>query len=200
MRCCRWSSCVLSTRHNVCPSCTLYYGYILRRQGCVRENSGCTRCFRDHGDLIHLLWHCPKLHLYWTGVIATINKLFQVNISNDPKLCISGILDGLPIEDNPKQAIPQALFQVRILRGWKATEPPILKEWINQMGVTLHLEKYIFQHRGQPDKFEAVWSSLLNTPGLSLVDLILDRLQYFFKFPHQYSVGGFDCTRSIVKL
>lgn len=30
----------------------------------LRENSECTRCSRDHGDLIHQLWCCPKLHLY----------------------------------------------------------------------------------------------------------------------------------------
>lgn len=99
-------------------------------------------------------------------------------IPNDLKQYILGILDGLPIDNNPKQAIPRALFQARILilRGCKATEPPTVKEWINQMGVTLHLKKYIFQHRGRPGKFGALWSSWLNTPGLSPVVPILDRL------------------------
>ena len=27
-------------------------------------DDNCPRCVRDRGDLIHLLWRCPKLHLY----------------------------------------------------------------------------------------------------------------------------------------
>lgn len=41
--------------------------YGLFRMG-VRPDSNCPRCARDHGDLIYLLWRCPKLYLFWTGV------------------------------------------------------------------------------------------------------------------------------------
>ena len=33
----------------------------------VRDDPSCSRCMRD---LTHLLWHCPKLHVYWTEVIG----------------------------------------------------------------------------------------------------------------------------------
>lgn len=104
----------------------------------IREDSDCPQCSKDHE-----LRRCPKLHLYWKGVVATINRVFQINIPLDPKLCILCILDDLPVEDDPKQAITRALFQARklILRGWKVTEPPTLKEWVTQMGATLRLEK-----------------------------------------------------------
>lgn len=106
----------------------------------------CTRCSRDHGDLIHLLWRCPKLHLYCSGVLSTINKVFQVTVPADPKNCILGILDEFIIEDHSKLAIARALFQTHllILRHWKTVEPPTLKERIPQMGNTLWLEKYIY--------------------------------------------------------
>lgn len=39
----------------------------------MSENPTCTRCSRVHGDLMHFLWGCPKLYLYWKLVIATIN-------------------------------------------------------------------------------------------------------------------------------
>lgn len=114
----------------------------------VQADSNCPRCARDHGDLIYLLWRCPRLHLYWSGVIATINRVYQTTIPADPKPCILGMIDDIPIEDNFKQAIARALFQARklILRRWKVIEPPTLKEWIAQMGDTIRLEKYIFQH------------------------------------------------------
>lgn len=54
----------------------------LHRMG-ISESADCTRCARDHGDLIHLLWRCPKLHLYWRGVLTTINKVFLVNVPQD---------------------------------------------------------------------------------------------------------------------
>lgn len=67
----------------------------------VRDDSVCTRCSRDHGDLIHLLWRYPKLHLYCTR--GTINK---VNIPTDPKPCLLGILDELPIEKLLNRLLP----------------------------------------------------------------------------------------------
>lgn len=42
----------------------------------LRPTLLCTRCKRDHGDLIHLLWRCPKIHSYWKGVVDTINRIF----------------------------------------------------------------------------------------------------------------------------
>lgn len=39
----------------------------------VRDDPSYTRCIRDHGDLIHLLWRCPKLHIYWKQVMGIIN-------------------------------------------------------------------------------------------------------------------------------
>lgn len=143
----------------------------------VRDDPLCTRCSRDHGDLIHLLLRWPKLHLYW-AVADTITRSFQVTIPIDSRPCILGILDDIPIKEKPKQAIARAFFQVgkHILRHWKAVEPPTLKEWISQMGDTLSLEKYIFQHIGCSHKFNDMWDSWLNSPGLSPVDLVLDRL------------------------
>ena len=70
----------------------------LARMG-VRADADCTRCSRDHGDLIHLLWRCPKLHLYWSQVLDTLTRVFQTTIPADPKHCLLGILDALPLED-----------------------------------------------------------------------------------------------------
>lgn len=81
----------------------------------VRLDSNCPRCLRDHGDLIHLLWRCPKLHLFWTGVLSTISRVFHVTIPTDPKPCVLWLVDDIPMDDNPKQAIARALFQARKL-------------------------------------------------------------------------------------
>lgn len=117
--------------------------------------------------VIHLLWRCPKLHLYWWKVLDTLNRVFQVVIIQDPKSCLLGILDDIQVEEVTKQAIARALFQARkiILRHWKSIEPPSWKEWVVIMGDTLRLEKCMFQHRGCPNKYQAVWSPWLDSQG-----------------------------------
>lgn len=144
----------------------------------VGTDPTCTRCRREHGDLIHLLWRCPKLHLYWKAVLDTINMVFQVQIPLDPKPCLLGIIDDLLTGDILKQAVNRTLFQARmlILRHWKSEDPPTKQEWITQMGNTIRLEKIIFQHRGTSKKFEKLWAQWLGVPGLALVDLVIDRL------------------------
>lgn len=44
------------------------------------------------------------------------------------------------------------------------------------MGAILQLKKYIFQHRGSIGKFDKLWAPWLDTPGLTLLHLIMDRL------------------------
>ena len=45
-------------------------------------------------------------------------RVFRTSIPTDPKPCILGILDDIPMDDNCKQAVSRALFQAqnRILR------------------------------------------------------------------------------------
>lgn len=77
----------------------------------VRADSNCPRCVRDHDDLIHLLWRCPKLHRFWTGVVSMVNGAFKVTVPMDPKPCLLGIVDDILTGDDQKQAIARALFQ-----------------------------------------------------------------------------------------
>lgn len=32
----------------------------------------CGRCRQHTGDVIHLLWQCPKLHRFWSAVLGTL--------------------------------------------------------------------------------------------------------------------------------
>lgn len=144
----------------------------------VREDPSCSRCMRDHGDLIHMLWRSPKLHIYWREVVKILNRVFQIQLVEHPKLCGLGIIDEIPAEESSRLAITRALFQARllILGHWKSTNLPTVKEWLAQMGNTIRLEKYIYQHRGSAKKFEKIWVPWLAVLGLAPVDLIMDCL------------------------
>lgn len=110
----------------------------------------CGRCRVEPGDLIHLLWRCPKLHRYWTEVLATLNQVFQTKVPLDPMSCLLGILEGVIEEEGMRIAFARALFQARktILMNWKSAAPPKTSAWIQHMGRTLIMEKYIYQHEG----------------------------------------------------
>lgn len=143
-----------------------------------RTDPLCGRCERHQGDLIHLLWRCPKLHRYWSEVMETLNRVFQTTIPLDPIHCILGVLEDTVPEEMTRIAITRALFQARklILLGWKSTSPPSVRSWITHMGNTLIMEKHIYQHRGSPNRFERIWAPWLDTPGLSPRELVMSRL------------------------
>lgn len=144
----------------------------------ILDSPVCGKCLKDHGDLIHLTWRCPKLRLYWVGVLNTINSVFQTSIPLNTKPCLLGIFDDFPLMAPTREVVARALFQAWrvILRHWKSTDSSSNKEWIQCMGESLRLEKYIFQHRGHPHKFDNLWSPWLDTPGLSPLELVIDRL------------------------
>ena len=130
------------------------------------------------GDLIHLLWRCPKLHRFWRGVVDTLNSVFQVAVPLEPIYCLLGVLEGVVTEELTRMALNRALFQARraILLNWKLEEPPTLKSWVMHMGRMLVMEKYVYQHRGNAGKFDRLWDAWLATPGLSPMELVQGRL------------------------
>lgn len=50
-----------------------------------RQDSIYSKCKRNHRDLIHMLWQCPKLHRYWESVVDTLNSVLQTTIKLEPK-------------------------------------------------------------------------------------------------------------------
>lgn len=105
----------------------------------ILDTPTCSKYLRDHGDLIHLTWGCPKLHTYSAGVMQTLNAVFQISIPLDPKPCLLGILDDFQLTVHIKEAVARALFQARrvIPRYWKSTDSPFYKDRVLCMGETL---------------------------------------------------------------
>lgn len=149
----------------------------LHRMGRAADPLRC-RCRQHDGDLIHLLWRCPRLHRYWNEIAGTLNGVFQTKVPTDPLCCILGVLEDVVPEEWTRVAFSRALFQARklILMGWKSTLPPTSNSWIAHMGQTLIREKYIYQHRGCLGRFERIWSKWFDTPGLSPREHVMSRL------------------------
>lgn len=60
----------------------------------------CGKCRRTFRDLIHLLWRCTKLERYWSTILSTLNRVFQVTVSLSPVHCLLGILEEVVPEDD----------------------------------------------------------------------------------------------------
>ena len=104
--------------------------------------------------------------------------MFQANVPLEPLHCILGVLEGVIEEEGTRVAFARALFQARklILIHWKSREEPLLKTWVQHMGKTLLMEKFIYQHRGNAGKFLKLWDPWLAIPGLSPLELVQTRL------------------------
>lgn len=116
----------------------------------------CGKCRQVPGDLIHRLWRCLKRHRYWSGVLLTLNLVFQTTVPLDLICCVLGILEGVILEEMVRIAFSHALFQARkvILLGWKSSMPTTVASGITHNGNTLIMQRYIYQHRGGSGKFE----------------------------------------------
>lgn len=81
----------------------------------------------DNGMLIHMLWKCPKLIGYWTEVI---NRIWNLTLKVDPKLCLLDWLDEELNTPHTYVAILWVLFIARklIARKWLfASRPPHMR-------------------------------------------------------------------------
>lgn len=109
----------------------------------ILESSMRGKCSRNHGDLIKLSWRCPKLHLYWVGMLNTINSVFTPPFHSTPNRAFWAYWMTLNYRP-PQERWWLKLFQARrvILQNWKFSDPPSHKEWIQCMGGTLRLEKF----------------------------------------------------------
>lgn len=123
-------------------------------------DSLCGKCRIMAGDLVLLLWQCPKLHHYWNKLLSPLNGIFQVSVPLNPINCLLRIFEEIIPEEMKRVAFSRALFQARkvILLEWKSATSPSFKTWVTHMGGSLILERYIYQHRGRLNKFEKLWS------------------------------------------
>lgn len=64
----------------------------LHRWGCGGTPL-CLKCEQENGDLIHMLWQCPKLFHLWAEIISTISRIYNFMIKSGPVACLLGSLE-----------------------------------------------------------------------------------------------------------
>lgn len=124
-----------------------------------RINDECPRCRRT-GDLIHMVWRCPKLVRYWSEILKKINITFKTNLELDSKTCVLGhVGDGLR-DRSTAVAVARCLFQARklIAQLWQSKTPPTSEDWIGIVNSTVWSERTFYTRAGNYNKFVRLWN------------------------------------------
>lgn len=159
--------------------CTGLKLYLNRRtKWGVRDTPFCPKCVGDIGDLMHMLWKCPKLFRYWKEVLDVISQVYTITVPRNPVVSLLSALDEETLTPSTHMAILRLLYVVRKLieQFWIIPRVPTRRQWVERVNRLLIREKLTYQHRNAPLKFFAMWQAWLDVPGLALHQLIKDRL------------------------
>lgn len=131
-----------------------------------RIDAKCPRC-QDVGDLMHMMWKCPKLFRYWSEILETLNKVFSLKLKMDPKLCILGVGESIGKGKTKTKIVQRCLFQARklIAQRWQARTPPLKDEWIKTVIETMWKEKAVYIKRRNLKEFKKLWRPWLVEMG-----------------------------------
>ena len=123
----------------------------------------CLRCGLSPANHLHTFVTCPRLHSFWSGIIANINTAYHCDVILDPCLAIFGV--------SPQPVSPHSLGRVLafttllarrlILMRWKDPLPPPLKCLFSELLLDIRLEKLRFTLRGSSSAFESTWGPML---------------------------------------
>lgn len=151
----------------------------LYKWGGARNTPLCSKCVRDHGDLIHMLWKCPKLFCHWKEVLDVISQVYMITIPQNPVVCLLVAPDEETLTPSAHTAVLYLLYVARklIAQFWIVPRVPTRRQWVEQVNKLLIREKLTYQHRNAPRKFYAMWQAWLDVPELAQHQLIKDRLK-----------------------
>lgn len=143
-----------------------------------RESPLCPKCNSHNGDLLDMMWKCPKLLRHWQYVFNTISQVYQIPIPQDPVVCLLGALELPSLSPNSRVAITRLLYvaQKAIARLWITPRVPTGERWVELVNSLLIREKLTYQHRNVTKTFYSMWQPWLDTPGLGPVQVVKDRL------------------------
>ncbi|XP_044161200.1 uncharacterized protein LOC122946001 isoform X1 [Bufo gargarizans] len=76
--------------------CIVHQSYLspmrLHRIGKL-THSKCHRCNAEGANFWHLIWECPYIQTFWSGIVSFINTLTQPSVALTRQVCLFGILD-----------------------------------------------------------------------------------------------------------
>ena len=109
----------------------------------LRDSPLCPKCKAQEGDLLHMMWKCPKLFRYWQYITNTISQAYGFPAPHDPVVCLLGALEVPSLSPHGHTAVLRLLYVVRkaIARFWITSRVPTEGLWVKMVNNMLIREK-----------------------------------------------------------
>jgi len=116
----------------------------------------CVKCLTEKGTLIHFLWECSKILVFWENVVKCLSRMVKCNIPLKSTICILGIY---PKEQGSNFGLLHARRVIALY--WKNVEPPSLAIWKKELMTCLGLERLTYIVKGKQEEFACIWESFM---------------------------------------
>lgn len=134
----------------------------------------CSKCEQCRGTLVHCMWHCTKITLFWEEVRDIIQNIISKQIILEPKLFLLGLYsEKHNYTKNELTFIDLSLLNAKrcIALFWKKTCRPRGTLWLRQMLSALPLERITYVLKGKQGLFENIWNTFIDyVKDLDLTD------------------------------
>lgn len=106
------------------------------------RSPNCWRGCGTPGNMAHLWWNCPKIKLFWKGVIGIIEEITGKVIKYNPWDCLfHGSEGGKKRYKSSLMPVPLNSAKNVIPKKWQEVEAPKIRDWITRVNETFLLEK-----------------------------------------------------------
>lgn len=77
------------------------------------------------GSLIHILWRCPSLSSFWSGISALILQVLKINVSLSPGLALCSVgIEFIPRDLRTILIHILLAARLTLVQHWKDHKPP----------------------------------------------------------------------------
>lgn len=124
----------------------------------LRTSPDCDRCSHPHENLVHLLYECPSIQIFWQRVISWWNEKRSENVT----LSTSDILYGYKPESNIFQAHNHYVIiaKYHIFLSWLNKTSPSFEIFCVLLNEKILCERTIAFKNNTLGKFRAKWGTL----------------------------------------
>ena len=129
----------------------------------AQTTNPCWRQCGGSGDLLHILWNCPKLRLYWDNVFHVVSEVVHARTERDPALALLSL--GIELLRKDKQHVVVNLLlaaRLSITRKWKHLIPPTIAEVIDLTNLHYTHKRLLASSLGRLNLATDMWSPWSN--------------------------------------
>lgn len=128
----------------------------------------CWKCRTEKGTFFHCIWECVLLRPLWVQVLRILSSWLGSEIPPRPELCLPGdktYLSNVSKCDFSVISVGTITACRIILRHWKTSDVPQVKEWANAMVETASYESMLSrlsdtQRDGEVSPWDRFWSHI----------------------------------------